>query len=105
MSEMSWTEATKWDTYEEVAEHMAKHMSDDCIYSTASDIASELSQWCVREITGKTLEKPASSIELYDYVYKMTVMLMVICKKRGANPVSDAIEHEVVHHYYKEFVE
>jgi hypothetical protein len=35
----------------------------------------------------------------------MTVMLMTIAKKRGANPVSDAIEHEVVHHYYKEFVE
>lgn len=105
MTEMSWTEDTKWDTYEEIAEHMAKHLSDDCIYSTASDIASELSQWCVREVTGKTLEKPASSIELYDYIYKMTIMLMVIVKKRGSSPVADAIEHEVAHHYYKEFVE
>jgi hypothetical protein len=104
MSEMSWTKDTKWETYGDIAEAMAKHLDDDCIYATASDIASELSQWCVREITGKTLEKSANSIELYDYIYKMTIMLMVLVEKHGHNPVADAIEHQVAHHYYKEFV-
>jgi len=96
-----------WEESKKMTVKMAENISDAEAYTTLADIGSELTQWCIRASHDESLYKKSSVMELFTYLTKATIMMMVIDEKLSDHKelhqmIADTILEEYKTKYSKE---